>query len=471
MSVLRKELTSWKEKYGSRTAIQYRDGDNVISVSFEQLISDIMMLENKLRQIDADKVAIVGENSYQWYLMFYASLLAGKKTLICDMLLPLSEMVEVLNIMDVQMVFLSDQLEDLYNELHTCKVSYSVDYFKNIIENDVSKSYTDDLSEEGKIICTTSGTTSKAKGVVIGMEAFVNNNLCLSQLLVGEIGDKVYSPLPMHHMYGVNKTFAYLHMGATLCLGNMRTVEKDIVVFEPDRMLVVPTVIEFLNKRKKLGGSLKSIAVSGCKCDKRIEDICNKYGIFLQNIYGSSESAGGMAMNVPGNAIDELSVIPGREAIIADDGEILIRTDWLMDGYYKNEDATKAKIQDNTLFTEDMGYYDEAGLLHINGRKKDMIAMENGDKIYCEETDEAISSLECVSEAAVIYVDKKLVAVVCPKKGISETVINNAIGEYNRRQQVIRRISKVVISKKTLPRTSTGKLKRNELADWYLNNR
>ncbi|MBO4680102.1 MAG: hypothetical protein J5626_10595, partial [Lachnospiraceae bacterium] len=104
---------------------------------------------------------------------------------------------------------------------------------------------------------------------------------------------------------------------------------------------------------------------------------------------------------------------------------------------------------------------------HINGRKKDMISMENGDKIYCEETDEILSSLHGVKEAAVLYENKKLVAVICPEKGISKEEILGEIELYNRTQQVIRRIGDVWIRKEALPRTVTGKMKRNELEKQY----
>ncbi|MBO4678070.1 MAG: AMP-binding protein, partial [Lachnospiraceae bacterium] len=338
MNILRDELCEWVAKYNDRIAISYRRDDDVVDVSYRELVSAIFTLERMLRKDAKERVAIIGENSFQWFCYFYASILAGKQTLVCDMLLPLNEMSDVLRIMNVEKVFLSPELSGLDAELKSVNEALDVEFFKEErveITDDADCEY-----EEGKILCTTSGTTAKAKGVVIGTEAFVNNNICLSQVMEGETGDCVYSPLPMHHMYGVNKTFAFLHKGARVCLGSMRRIEKDIEVFNPDRMLLVPTAVEFLYKRNRLDSRFKSIVVSGCKCEKRVEELCKKQGVFLQNIYGSSESAGGMALNVRENAIDELSVIPGREVEIASDGEILIKTPWLMDGYYHNQEAT-----------------------------------------------------------------------------------------------------------------------------------
>ena len=471
MLTLRSELAEWR-LYGAEVALAYRLDNEVREVSYRELVNDIFALERKLRLDPEQRVAIIGENSVLWFCYFYACLLAGKQTLICDMLLPINEMATVLQSMGIEKVYLSPSLQGLDAEIEenvsTCRTAFFEDGFQENSGSDADTGVAQDsTTEEGEILCLTSGTTGKAKGVMIGMPAFVNNNVCLSGSICGGKGDVVYSPLPMHHMYGVNKTFAFLHLGARICLGSMRSVEKDIQVFGPNRLLIVPTVVEFLDKRNRLDCGIESIIVSGCKCEKKVESICERHGIFLQNIYGSSESAGGMALNVKGDAIDELTVIPGRDIRIADDGEILVETKWLMDGYYQDKSATERKMSGNVLYTEDMGYFDDEGRLHINGRKKDMIAMENGDKIYCEETDEILSSLAGVKEAAVIYVKQKLIAVVCAQAGATEEQIRESIAQYNHGQQVIRRISDVWIRKNSLPRTVTGKMKRAELTEAY----
>lgn len=385
---LRDELLLWENEYGDRIALKYLMDNVIVQISYRQFVHMVFELAERLQKDNHQKIAIIGENSIGWMCYFYAGLLAGKQTLLCDMLLPTEEMCEVLKRTDTEQVFLSEGLCGLEDELGE-KVSCRFSFFQKLeTKHNMLESLSD--SQEGTIICMTSGTTSRAKGVRISVSSFLNNNVFLSEVIVDAGKEQlcmVYSSLPMHHMYGVNKTFTFLHKGATLCLGSMRTILKDIISFKPNVLLVVPTVVEFLEKRKGFITEIEAIVVSGCKCEKKIEDICRAHNIFLQNIYGSSESAGGMALNLFGDSIEELSVIPGRKILIAEDGEICIQTKWLMDGYYNDEQATEEKMSGDILYTGDMGYMDKRNCLHISGRKKDMIAMENGDKIYCEETD------------------------------------------------------------------------------------
>lgn len=473
MGLLRDEVKGWYANHGGSTAIQYIEDDSVKKVSYEQLVDAVFAMEKELRKDESRRIAIIGETSVHWIVYFFASLLAGKQTFICDMLLPEREMQEVLKLVDVQKVYLSAQLKGLDESLKAHDSELSTEFWKqNVIDpGDHTERYPNEskVDEEGKIVCLTSGTTSKAKGVVIGSRGFLVNNLHTARLLACEKGDAVYSPIPLYHVYGACVIFVFLHLGAKLCLGSMRSIEKDLELFSPSRLLSVPTIVEFLEKKNKLDQGIKSMIVAGCKCEKKIELICKEHGIILQNGYGSSESAGTVAVNAVGDSIDELSVVNTRDVRIAEDGEILVEAPYLMDGYYKNPEATKEKIDGNVLFTGDLGYLDEKGHLHINGRKTDMIAMANGDKIYCEETDEMLCALKGVREAAVIYAGQKLIAVICPEEGVSDEQIRESVAGYNKEQQVIRRMADIWIRQEALPRTSIGKMKRNELTKEYIN--
>ena len=160
MNILRDELCEWVAKYNDRIAISYRRDDDVVDVSYRELVSAIFTLERMLRKDAKERVAIIGENSFQWFCYFYASLLAGKQTLVCDMLLPLNEMSDVLRIMNVEKVFLSPELSGLDAELKSVNEALDVDFFKE--ERVAITDVADCEYEEGKILCTTSGTTAKA---------------------------------------------------------------------------------------------------------------------------------------------------------------------------------------------------------------------------------------------------------------------------------------------------------------------
>jgi len=472
--ILRKELLLLENKYADNTALIYAEADEKTEISFAQLVGGIFLEAEQLTREPYERVAVIGESSDLWMYYAYGNVLAGKQTLLCDMLLPINEMAEVLKTMEIEKVYLSRELTDLKEELEHNHVDVEIAFWERpdlspqIMTQTLQKAQAcgSDFAG-GNFIVTTSGTTSKVKGVVLDPDALLQNNFGLSEVLQAKEGDRVYCPLPMHHAYGLDVTLAFLRAGSTLYLGNMRRVLRDLKTYEPNVLLVVPTVIGYLHKEKLLGGSLRYAIVAGGKCEKKLEDFCREQGVFLQNLYGSSEASGGMAINLPGDSVDELTPIPGRTIEIAEDGEILVHAEWFMKEYYKAPQMTYEKTHDNCLFTEDLGYFDERGKLHINGRKNGMIAMENGDKIYCEETDEILGAMEGVSEAAVIYVEKKLIAVICPQKGVPDEVILEDINQYNAGQQLIRRMSDTWIRKSPLPRTSTGKMKRNELTQQY----
>ena len=110
---------------------------------------------------------------------------------------------------------------------------------------------------------------------------------------------------------------------------------------------------------------------------------------------------------------------------------------------------------------------DENGKLHILGRKKNMIVMDNGEKVLCTDVDEALSALPAIADGAVIYKNKQLIAVVAPEKKVTEQQVEEAISEYNRMQPYYRRIKKIWIYGNALPYTSSGKLHRSRLEREY----
>jgi len=470
--MLKHEFIGWMTDYNDNPAVTYRKGTVIETKTYREFIGDIVNYAKYFATLNDQRFALLGDNSYYWFLCFYGGILAGKSMVLIDMLLPISEMETVLKNVDIEHVILSDEISEVKDDISNFDNDIKCSFWSEVKTECDSSDALRWLEEnkdnpDGTIFALTSGTTGKAKAVMLGTDAFVYNNLHLASCLGGIRSDRVYSSLPMHHMYGINKTFAFFHKGLEICLGSMRTVVKDIKIFNPKLVLTVPTVVEHLDKKNAFVPSIETILVSGCKCEKKTQNLCDERNIFLQNIYGSSETAGGMALNMPGDDVDVLTVIPGREVLISD-GEIVIKTNGRMIGYYNNESETFEKMHDGCVFTGDMGYLDESGKLHINGRKKDMISMANGDKLYCEETDEILSALEHISEAAVIYVDRKLIAVVVPEKNASETAIMNSIESYNNRQQMIRRMNGVWIRKEALPRTSTGKMQRMLLEKQYL---
>lgn len=463
---LAEELQYVHKQHGNQVAFSYLEEGVMRQKTYAEFCIDIVGVKESLEQMPEKNIAIIGNTSYWWICNLYAGLLSGKQTAIIDPLLPDDEMQAVLENTETQLLCVEEELllfaKTIQEKLGSGRV---IEIQKN---NSLKVEIELPSKPEGNIICMTSGTSGNTKGVIITTKAWCNNSLNLAKVMEGKKGEKVYTPLPLHHLYGVVKTLSFIHMGLEICLGTMRSVASDLEVYSPDLLLVVPSVVEFVHKRDCIPKTVKTVIVSGCKCEKRIQEILDEKDIFLQNIYGSSETAGGIALNVKGDDIDELTMIPGIEVCIAEDDEIVLRPSGHMEGYYKNQEATDEIIIDGWLHTGDLGYLDEKGRLHIKGRKKDIIAMNNGDKIYCAETDEILNGMAGVEEAAVIYAKEQLIAVIIPKKGVTEEAIRAELARYNKGQQYIRKIPEIWFYKEALPRTSSGKMKRNELTEEYI---
>ncbi len=157
-----------------------------------------------------------------------------------------------------------------------------------------------------------------------------------------------------------------------------------------------------------------------------------------------------------------MAVFAGDTVRIAEDGEILIcAPTCIMEGYYKQPADTEAALKDGWLYSGDLGRFDEKGLLHITGRKKEMLVLPDGTKIFLPEYEAALGAALATQELAVgLDSSGKLTLLVgmSAEKDIWET-IRPVLEERPRGQQ----ISRIRFQTAPLPRTQTGKLKRWEI--------
>jgi long-chain acyl-CoA synthetase len=148
--------------------------------------------------------------------------------------------------------------------------------------------------------------------------------------------------------------------------------------------------------------------------------------------------------------------------------EILIGGD-LMEGYYKRPEATNEVLMDGWYHTGDIGYLDEENRLFIEGRIRDIIVTENGEKINCNEVDDKLIGLPGSLEACVFEVEGRMFCAVVPEnESVTQKQLENEIGKYNATQPFSRRIAHVWKRDEMLPRTVVGKLKRAALGKEWL---
>lgn len=458
---LQAELFWMKKKYGRQIAFKNSSG---AEKTYDAFYADVCNKAGEMREINHKRLAVVAGTSYEWMCYVYGALCVGKTVIVMDSLLPLDNLEMLLHNTDAEMVWTDAEDRKLRAMIEdVCGLEMQV--FSEISAERVNSD--EILWNDGEIIFFTSGTSSHAKGVVVPAQALYGKSKELSEQLCPEMSGDVYTPLPLYHIYTDAMLLAYLYQGRTVCLGSPRRISQELECFNPETVVAVPTIAEFMIKNDLLNEAVKVITVAGTKCEKSLEQKAKEKSIFIQNIYGSSEAAGVIALNLPGYGIDELVPAKGVEICWENGNEIVLRTVSRMMEYYKNQEATKAVLNGDLLVTGDIGQMNANGTFSPLGRKEDVIAMKNGDKLYCNEVDEELSRLEGVKEACVLYVDGRIVAVSVAdeeNKGIAE----KAIKAYNKKQPYFRKIEDIWVRTEPLPRTRIGKLKRKEAERQYL---
>lgn len=175
-----------------------------------------------------------------------------------------------------------------------------------------------------------------------------------------------------------------------------------------------------------------------------------------------------------------------------EEGEILVKTPTIMLGYYKNEEATKETIVDGWFHTGDIGYIDKEGYITITGRKKDMIVLKNGKKIFPEEIESLINKLPYVSEsmvfgkientkndrnedvvlwAKIVYDKEKIKNYADDESKYYDIILKDIKSEVNKQMPAYKYIRDIIITDTPLIKTTTLKIKRHEEIKLIENNK
>lgn len=393
---------------------------------------------------------------------------------------------------------------------------------KSVLEQG-SKIYTDLKDDENKLklLVYTSGTTGAPKGVMLTEHNLIS--VVYYGLQVADIGEKCLSVLPYHHTYeAVAGILVELHKHSTICINDsLKNVLKNLQLFKPDFIYLVPAFTEVFYKniwnnaqktgkdkvlkkmipisnglratgidlRAKLfksiheafGGNLKEIICGGAPIRPEIGKFFNDIGITLLNGYGITECSPLVSVNrLKFNDSNTVGVVLPCceikfENINSDgDGEICVKGDIVMQGYYKDEERTNRVLKDGWFNTEDYGSINKKGQLIINGRKKNLIVLDNGKNVYPEEIENYILGIDYVQEVVVkgkknnIGQEVSLCAeVFLNEEKLEEMKIENIneklkedIAEACKELPTYKRITDIEIRKEEFEKTTTKKIKR-----------
>lgn len=306
--------------------------------------------------------------------------------------------------------------------------------------------------EKMSILIFTSGTTGMAKGVMLSHKNVCSNITSVCSTIYVDSNDSSLSILPLHHTYECTLGFLTLmYIGGTISFNEgLKHVARNLKEVRPTLLIAVPLILENMYKKiweqaakkrgmttklktamavsnlllkafkidirrslfkqihENIGGRVRLIVTGAAAVNPVVSKGFRTFGIPVLQGYGLTECAPLVTGNrdidyrddsigVPVPGVDVRIDNPNEYGI----GEVLVKGDNVMLGYYENDEATKACIKDGWLHTGDLGRMDKSGFLYITGRSKNVIVTKNGKNIYPEEVEAYINRSPFVLESMV----------------------------------------------------------------------
>ena len=366
---------------------------------------------------------------------------------------------------------------------------------------------------ELKLLVYTSGTTGFSKGVMLSEHNLVSS--VYYGLMVSTVYDTGLSLLPYHHTYeAVSDILVSFHHHSTLCINeSLPAILKNLVIYKPSYVYVVPAIAESMykciiknirkqgmeeqfnelvkksnelraqgiDKRREFfgfifegfGGKLKKIVCGGAPIRPEVAKFFDDIGLDLINGYGITECSPLVCANhdmyndfrtvgIKLPCIEWRIDQPNDEGI----GEICVKGDIVMIGYYKQPELTAEVLKDGWFYTGDYGYINEKDQLVISGRKKNVIVLNNGKNVYPEEIESYIQDIDYVNEVVVSGETDKdgnessLTAEVFLEEKKTPAEVLKSIKKACIELPIYKQITKVKIRDSEFPKTSSNKIKR-----------
>ena len=344
--------------------------------------------------------------------------------------------------------------------------------------------YHQDEPDELAVLSYTSGTTSQSKGVMLPYRSLWSNVQFAIDNLPIKPGDKLVSILPMAHCFGMAFEFLYefsvgCHIYFLTRVPSPKIIFQAFSEIKPNLVITVPLVVEKIIKKEVMpklesslaklllhmpiindkvygairekmeaafGGNFHSVIIGGAALNKDIEHFLKRINFRYMVGYGMTECGPLISYEQwdrfkegsCGKPIERMEVRIDSHDPEHEPGEIQVRGDNVMLGYYKNEEATRAAFTDDGwLHTGDLALMDKAGNITIRGRSKNMLLTANGQNIFPEEIESELNNLPYVSESIIVQRNGKLAALIYPdfdlayRDGLSDDAINKQM-EQNR---------------------------------------
>lgn len=431
-------LSYWARQTPDAPALRY--GEEVCS--FRELLERANARADELRAGGRTCLGILADGSLDCVIEIFAGSLAGLQLVLLDAAQPEDVLAALLRYTDADALWTDD------------------DELAEILDPALTDGAADGA---GKVLFFTSGTTERSKAVVL-----TDRSLCQSawnggQMLPLQPDDTLLCLLPLGHVFGFVCGLLWgLSCGACVALGRgARYYAQDCGFYTPTAVSVVPLLLGFLLRENALNPELRTVLVGAGDCPPPLLAAAAARGLAVSFGYGLTETSSGVAISTGGDPF-AMDICPDDRVTLADDGEILIEAPTcMMQGYYRRPEDTAAVLRDGVLRTGDLGRFDDDGRLHITGRKKDVLVLPDGTKLFLPELEAELAAALGHTEIAVTLRDGRPVLVYCGEADRAD--LSRRLRPVMERLPRGQQIADILIVSDPLPRTATGKIKRWEL--------
>ena len=502
------------ERYGPRDALLFKPAFRYQRWSYSRLWNESGQVATLLRRrglTKGDRAILWGPNSPHWVLIFCGCIRAGVILVPLDLRSAPDYVAKVVSRTDPKLAFTSRSTPKGEVDLGSPEITFEEleAAIQGLPQPEDVDTKPDDLAE----IMFTSGTTGDPKGVMLTHRNLTTNIEGVSQYISCKTSSRLLSVLPLSHMYEqMGGLFIVLYHGAsvtyptsrqpTVLARTMRERGITIMLLVPqalellmngierevkrqgrealwDRLLRIAEVTPFPLRRllfrrvhKQFGGKLDFIVSGGAALDQDLGRKWELLGVKIVQGYGTTEASPVISNHsLRERRLDSAGrPLPNVEVKISSDGEILARGDNITPGYWRAPEETAAAFDGDWYKTGDLGFFDHKGFLHVQGRKKDMIVLPNGQNVFPDDIQAVLAKHPNVTDATVVGLTRGSsvevhAALILDDADTAQEVVSWTNGQLAE-QQRIRGFT--IWAEEDFPRTHTLKVKKGVVVDTIL---
>ena len=473
-----------EQEFPDHVAIRYvaEDGKTVVEKKYREYAQDIRRMTAYLKaevpDIKGRRIVLLSRNCYEFCVASFGIILAGGVLVTLNQKKTWEELEYELGLVEPALI-LNDGID--YGCRAELEAAYGpklrpMDCYKDTVPGELTNCVGhDDLM----MLMFTSGTTGRSKGVMLS-----ERNMCASLHTYSEVAENWITDrlpagqkLPLSHM----TLLPLFHMACFVCVmsyppagwalnlcGDIRDFYRDLGLMHSDVMASAPMLVETIYNDMKRGrvsrlNGLWDLCCSSAALDPRMLLELAQNGFVVNQCYGMTETFGDGILNF--TQVEKQMSAVGKpddhvQYKLDETGEICIKGDCVMLGYYKDPEATAEVIDaDGWFHTGDLARMDEEGFYYITGRKKNLIILASGENVSPEELEKKLALCPAITECIVKEKGHKICAVIyCPEDKQEE--VRAFVTEVNRSLTLYKRISAVEFTAEPLPRNALGKLLR-----------